>query len=128
MIPRPPRSTRTDTLFPYTTLFRSLARFLGYALCRFMPLLGRYNLPPPVIGGLVIALLVLWAHGRDTVRFQFEPALQGPLMVAFLTSMGVIASVALLQISGKQEQVFLAIASGLPVGQTRVGSGREERR
>src|SRR3546814_5123798 len=26
MILRPPRSTRTDTLFPYTTLFRSLAR------------------------------------------------------------------------------------------------------
>src|SRR3546814_8707605 len=25
MILRPPRSTRTDTLFPYTTLFRSLA-------------------------------------------------------------------------------------------------------
>src|SRR3546814_4032639 len=23
MFPRPPRSTRTDTLFPYTTLFRS---------------------------------------------------------------------------------------------------------
>src|SRR3546814_11417391 len=28
MIRRPPRSTRTDTLFPYTTLFRS-ARLLG---------------------------------------------------------------------------------------------------
>src|SRR3546814_18306542 len=30
MIRRPPRSTRTDTLFPYTTLFRSLrpARFI----------------------------------------------------------------------------------------------------
>src|SRR3546814_19793055 len=26
MIRRPPRSTRTDTLFPYTTLFRSSAR------------------------------------------------------------------------------------------------------
>src|SRR3546814_9340560 len=26
MIRRPPRSTRTDTLFPYTTLFRSLWR------------------------------------------------------------------------------------------------------
>src|SRR3546814_19723748 len=26
MIRRPPRSTRTDTLFPYTTLFRSLQR------------------------------------------------------------------------------------------------------
>src|SRR3546814_5754935 len=27
MIRRPPRSTRTDTLFPYTTLFRSPSRF-----------------------------------------------------------------------------------------------------
>src|SRR3546814_1671269 len=31
MVRRPPRSTRTDTLFPYTTLFRSLhARPLWY--------------------------------------------------------------------------------------------------
>src|SRR3546814_3553370 len=29
MIRRPPRSTRTDTLFPYTTLFRSPARRTG---------------------------------------------------------------------------------------------------
>src|SRR3546814_9121320 len=30
MIRRPPRSTRTDTLFPYTTLFRSLTTALSY--------------------------------------------------------------------------------------------------
>src|SRR3546814_13559662 len=30
MIRRPPRSTRTDTLFPYTTLFRSIEG-LGFA-------------------------------------------------------------------------------------------------
>src|SRR3546814_17654963 len=29
MIRRPPRSTRTDTLFPYTTLFRSQERVTG---------------------------------------------------------------------------------------------------
>src|SRR3546814_10871205 len=29
MIQRPPRSTRTDTLFPYTTLFRSQAVGIG---------------------------------------------------------------------------------------------------
>src|SRR3546814_3978776 len=28
MLRRPPRSTRTDTLVPYTTLFRSIARIL----------------------------------------------------------------------------------------------------
>src|SRR3546814_3569067 len=29
MIRRPPRSTRTDTLFPYTTLFRSVLMVIG---------------------------------------------------------------------------------------------------
>src|SRR3546814_5708361 len=29
MIRRPPRTTRTDTLFPYTTLFRSTSPFNG---------------------------------------------------------------------------------------------------
>src|SRR3546814_9295626 len=29
MIRRPPRSTRTDTLFPYTTLFRSCCGYTG---------------------------------------------------------------------------------------------------
>src|SRR3546814_6020699 len=32
MIRRPPRSTRTDTLFPYTTLFRSDRRGRGVAV------------------------------------------------------------------------------------------------
>src|SRR3546814_1069381 len=36
MIRRPPRSTRTDTLFPYTTLFRSLRR-LGIARLDSIP-------------------------------------------------------------------------------------------
>src|SRR3546814_20624714 len=35
MIRRPPRSTRTDTLFPYTTLFRSVTLQLYYD---FLPL------------------------------------------------------------------------------------------
>src|SRR3546814_13434906 len=35
MIRRPPRSTRTDTLFPYTTLFRSeaAAQLRGAGIC-----------------------------------------------------------------------------------------------
>src|SRR3546814_3413249 len=43
MIRRPPRSTRTDTLFPYTTLFRSLghcALYAGGGKCQSIELLG----------------------------------------------------------------------------------------
>src|SRR3546814_6716622 len=36
MIRRPPRSTRTDTLFPYTTLFRSLLRFAAQLTDRLL--------------------------------------------------------------------------------------------
>src|SRR3546814_3151839 len=45
MIRRPPRSTRTDTLFPYTTLFRSPLdfhyRLIGTKMDEHM--LGRYT-------------------------------------------------------------------------------------
>src|SRR3546814_3309674 len=36
MIRRPPRSTRTDTLFPYTTLFRSLSALSSILFARFV--------------------------------------------------------------------------------------------
>src|SRR3546814_3956151 len=37
MIRRPPRSTRTDTLCPYTTLFRSRVRFVAAGYIWFYP-------------------------------------------------------------------------------------------
>src|SRR3546814_12750853 len=52
MLRRPPRSTRTDTLFPYTTLFRSSSRSLQETLilctdtlCQF-----RDHCSPDVLG------------------------------------------------------------------------------
>src|SRR3546814_10258423 len=41
MIRRPPRSTRTDTLFPYTTLFRSSNRSAKRCSCKPPMLSGR---------------------------------------------------------------------------------------
>src|SRR3546814_10958716 len=49
MIRRPPRSTRTDTLFPYTTLFRSVPEALVRAArldgAGFFTIFGRILLP-----------------------------------------------------------------------------------
>src|SRR3546814_10846829 len=44
MLRRPPRSTRTDTLFPYTTLFRALARRMAFAHDLFLGDAGRAGL------------------------------------------------------------------------------------
>src|SRR3546814_3240553 len=54
MIRRPPRSTRTDTLFPYTTLFRS--RYFVRAIGRNLTD-KRYKIGSQVVGGL-------WANSQ----------------------------------------------------------------
>src|SRR3546814_811672 len=46
MIRRPPRSTRTDTLFPYTTLFRSYRNLRGASGDRIRPAAYAVVLPP----------------------------------------------------------------------------------
>ena len=82
-----------------TLALAGIALFLGYALCRAIPVLGRYNLPPPVIGGLVFALAAWVAYAQDTTLFVLDTSLQSPLMIAFFTTIGVNASVRLLKLS-----------------------------
>src|SRR3546814_18958402 len=58
MIRRPPRSTRTDTLFPYTTLFRSLDEVTGTVKVYPLPHL-------PVVKDLVPDLTNFYAQHRS---------------------------------------------------------------
>ncbi|PPJ41171.1 MULTISPECIES: sodium/glutamate symporter [unclassified Pseudoxanthomonas] len=104
-----------------TLAFAGLALFLGYALCRFIPVLSRYNLPAPVIGGLAVALAVLVARNHDVTLFTLDTSLQAPLMIAFFTTIGVNASVSLLRISGRQVVIFLLLATGFAVVQNLLG-------
>ncbi|MBD9471080.1 sodium/glutamate symporter [Pseudoxanthomonas sp. PXM01] len=104
-----------------TLAFAGLALFLGYALCRFVPLFSKYNLPAPVIGGLAVALAVLVARSRDVTLFTLDTSLQAPLMIAFFTTIGVNASVALLKLSGRQVVIFLLLATAFAVVQNLLG-------
>ena len=104
-----------------TLAFGGVVLFGGYALCRLIPVLGRYNIPEPVVGGLVMALIALVAYRFDTTLVAFDTSLQQPLMVAFFTTVGVNASLALLRVSGRQVMVFLALASVFAVLQNLLG-------
>lgn len=104
-----------------TLAFAGLALFLGYALCRVVPLFSRYNLPAPVIGGLAVALAVLVARRYEVTLFTLDTSLQAPLMIAFFTTIGVNASVALLKLSGRQVVIFLLLASGFAIVQNLLG-------
>src|SRR3546814_18319978 len=99
MIRRPPRSTRTDTLFPYTTLFRSLWVFAGTALPALpsdfwdvFPADSTATSPWTVIGTSTVATIgysgaSIATHtgdGAKVVRFDFNAPTLEPIHPPFL--------------------------------------------
>src|SRR3546814_5512173 len=56
MLRRPPRSTRTDTLFPYTTLFRSDWRWVYWQI---------------LLLAAIAALLIGWGLPKDPIHRPF---------------------------------------------------------
>src|SRR3546814_5668400 len=66
MIRRPPRSTRTDTLFPYTTLFRSFI-----AVAEFLCEQG-LNAPTIIARNLEQGLLLIEDFGDVRLRERSE--------------------------------------------------------
>src|SRR3546814_4392120 len=99
MIRRPPRSTRTDTLFPYTTLFRSLVDIpfsywtivLGHAtfciVVVYNNVIARLRRSSPA---MIEASMDLGANGFQTFRYVVLPNIATALlaggMLAFALS------------------------------------------
>jgi len=104
-----------------TLAFGGVALFLGHALRKVVPVLARYNLPAPVLGGLLIAAAVLVARSQGVTLFTFDTTLQSPLMIAFFTTIGFGASLSLLRVGGPQVLRFFLIATVFAVVQNLVG-------
>jgi glutamate:Na+ symporter, ESS family len=104
-----------------TVAFGGVILFLGYGVRRVLPMLARYNVPAPVIGGLIVALTMLAARARGVELVSFDTRLQVPFMIAFFTTVGFGASVSLLKVGGPQVLLFLVLSSILAVVQDVVG-------
>ncbi len=106
-----------------TLALAALAVAVGQGLRRWVPVLARYDLPAPVLGGLLVAVLVslLRRDGQDLVRF--DTTLQAPLMIAFFTTIGFGASLRLLRVGGVQVAWFLAISAVAALLQNVLGAG-----
>ena len=93
----------------------------GYGMRRAIPGLSQLNIPPAVLGGLLVALLLLLARSNGFEPPTFDTSLQQPLLIAFFTTVGFSASVALLRAGGPQVVLLLAITSVIAVLQNLVG-------
>ena len=106
-----------------TVAFGGLVLFVGHGVRRAVRPLARYNVPAPVIGGLLVAAVMLFARSRGATLVTFDTRLQAPLMIAFFTTVGFGASLSLLKVGGPQVVVFLLLATVLAVLQNVVGAG-----
>jgi len=98
-----------------------LLLFIGYFVQRHVPGLARLNIPAPVIGGLLASVAVGIASANDLPTPQFDTTLQRPLLVAFFTTIGFSASLALLRVGGIQVVTLLLLVSGFAIVQNLVG-------
>ena len=92
-----------------TLTLAAVVYFLGLVLRRRIKILDRLNIPSAVVGGLVFAALVLVTRDR-VLNLELDTSMQATLNVAFFTTIGMGASVAVLRAGGIQVVTFLVLS------------------
>ncbi|WP_130903798.1 MULTISPECIES: sodium/glutamate symporter [unclassified Pseudomonas] len=105
-----------------TLVAASLVLLLGRGLVTRVGFLRAYNIPEPVAGGLLVALVLLVLRSLD-MEVRFDTSLQTPLMLAFFATIGLSADFASLKKGGRIVGMFVLAVTGLLVVQNAMGIG-----
>ena len=105
-----------------TLLLALFVLFLGGVLNRKVGFLRHYNIPVPVVGGLVFAVAVSLLFTQADLRLGFDMGLKAPLMLAFFTSVGLGADFRLLAKGGPRLLLFLVVVTLFLFVQNGVGT------
>ncbi len=106
----------------YSTFLIMIAVLLtGRFLTKKIKFLKRYDIPEPVSGGLVFAVLILVLTTVFDFKISFNKSLQEPLMLGFFTTLGLNADSKMLKKGGKLLVIFLFSSIGLLIAQNITG-------
>ena len=104
-----------------TVALACLVLLLGYFLVKRVRVLNYYNIPEPVVGGFIVAVVLTAVHEIWGLSFTFDKELQTTMMLVFFSSIGLSANFARLAKGGLPLVVFLIVAGGLIFLQNTVG-------
>ncbi len=110
-----------DFNFYFTLVCMVAVLLLGRFIIERTKVLRDYNIPEPVVGGIIAALGILLIYKTLQIEFKFDDSLKEPLMLAFFASIGLSADFSSLKKGGKMLSVFLVIVVGLLILQNVVG-------
>jgi ESS family glutamate:Na+ symporter len=105
-----------------TLTLAAVVYFVGIQLKRRIAWVDRLNIPAAVVGGLLFTAITMIARDRFA-NVQLDTTAQPVLSVAFFTSIGMGASLALLRRGGIQVVVFLVFATLFCFVQNFIGIG-----
>ena len=112
------------TLNFYSTLCAMVfVLLLGTFIIKKIKFLRDYNIPEPVVGGIIVAVAIFIINRYVGLSFNFDGSLKDPLMLAFYASIGLSADFASLRKGGKVLFGFLFIVTGLLILQNLAGVG-----
>lgn len=112
------------TLDFYSTLCAMVfVLLLGAFIIKKSKFLQDYNIPEPVVGGIIVAVAIFIANRYAGINFNFDGSLKDPLMLAFYASIGLSADFTAFKKGGKILFVFLFIVTGLLILQNLAGVG-----
>lgn len=95
----------------YTLILATLVLLLGRFLVKRINFLSEFNIPEPVAGGLVAAIIVYALNIFFGYSFNFQQELQTACMLMFFASIGLSADFGRLKAGGTPLMIFLVVVS-----------------
>ncbi|WP_413294898.1 sodium/glutamate symporter [Bdellovibrio sp. HCB185ZH] len=88
----------------------ALVVYFGRYLKSKFHFIDKYNLPSPVVGGLLVAMVISFLKSQNLFSIEFDKTFETTLMIAFFASVGYAASFKLLKQGGRGVFYFLLLA------------------
>ncbi|ASP16307.1 sodium/glutamate symporter [Neisseria sp. 23W00296] len=107
----------------YTLIAATIVLLIGRLMVKKIKFLQDFNIPEPVSGGLLAALVLTVLHSVYGVSFQFDKSLQTAFMLIFFTSIGLSADFSRLKAGGVPLVVFTLVVGAFILVQNAVGVG-----
>ncbi len=107
----------------YTLISAVIVLLVGKYLVQRVRFLKDFNIPEPVAGGIVAAMVLFAVHHFIGYSINFHKDLQTAFMLIFFASIGLSANFAKLKAGGIGLIIFLVVISGFILIQDVVGIG-----
>ena len=105
----------------FSLMLAVLVLYIGRILNKYIPFLTKYNIPEPVAGGLIGAIVFFLIHQFLGYTIMVNKPMQDTFMLMFFASIGLSANFAKLKEGGKPLVIFLIAISVFVLVQNGVG-------